>query len=126
MDKIRETVKSMQRAMASLSNAVVEMNEEEGQKIDMKDQLISSLEEQNKLLSAKNRRLSVANQRISLLNTKLIREKNSQQGQISESSKKLEESNALVIKLENEIDSLKTASIMVGLKFKIINIEQLS
>ena len=124
MDKIRETVKSMQRAMASLSNAVVEVNEE-GQKIDMQDQLISSLEEQNKLLSAKNRRLSVANQRISLLNTKLIREKNSQQGQISESSKKLEESNALVTKLENEIDSLKTASIMAGLKFKIINIEQL-
>ena len=124
MDKIRETVKSMQRAMASLSNAVVEVNEE-GQKIDMQDQLISSLEEQNKLLSAKNRRLSVANQRISLLNTKLIREKNSQQGQISESSKKLEESNALVTKLENEIDSLKRASIMAGLKFKIINIEQL-
>ena len=121
MDNIRKTIISMQRAMASLNNAVVEVDEEEKNQQDQ----INTLEEQNRLLSSKNRRLSVANQRISLLNTKLIREKNSQQGQISESSKKLEESNALVTKLENEIDSLKTASIMVGLKFKIINIEQL-
>ena len=111
----------MQLAMESLSKAVLEVDEEENQ--------INSLQEQNKQLSSKNRRLSVANQRISLLNRKLTSEKNLY-NEISES--KLKESNSLVAyysekvrKLENEIDSLTTASKMAGFKFLIINIKKL-
>ena len=113
MDNIRKTIISMQRAMASLNNAVVEVDEEEKNQQDQ----INTLEEQNRLLSSKNRRLSVANQRISLLNRKLIGEKNVQHRQISEFSKKLKESNASITKLQNENDSLKRDGIMVGLIF---------